>query len=105
MQKKISKIPKVKNFTHPLIQAQHVTFVSGEVSSSQDKNQDLKNREIILSLPSVFFVGKKRVKNLHNIHVCDPAACIRQCQGRHGEHFVAANQWTCSLREKPSKNP
>ncbi len=44
MLKKVLNIPKVKKHTPPLIQAQHVVLVSGEVSSSQDKNQDQKKQ-------------------------------------------------------------
>jgi PAS domain S-box-containing protein len=40
--KKVSKIPKVKNITVPLIQAQHVVLVSGERILSQGKNQSPK---------------------------------------------------------------
>jgi len=37
------KNPKVENITHPLIQARLVVFfLSGDVSSSQDKKQSLK---------------------------------------------------------------
>jgi len=45
--KKVLNIPKVKKYTPPLIQAQHVVLVSGEISLSQDKNQDQKSRQEI----------------------------------------------------------